>query len=284
MCFLVAQKRKMKKTIITVSITMVLTALVVLTIFEVLAQMDQAEADEIEEIESEILGEKRKLLIHLPTTYDSLKRYPVLYVLDGSSQDFRMAAIAEVLNRAGVVEEMIIVGIPNTNRNRDLTPHYILQDTDGNTYGEGDRFLQFLTQEAEPYIRARYPVTNYRMLAGHSRAGLFSFYAGLEKPGFYDALFCFSPAFWRDEAIIVDNAATAWKRAAPLDTFLFMSLGTEENDKMTSAYQQMTHLMDQYLGDNGIHQLTEGANHGNNLYFSTPFALTKWGESRNVTR
>ena len=36
---------------------------------------------------STILGQERELIIHLPSAYDPLKRYPVLYVLDGSSQD-----------------------------------------------------------------------------------------------------------------------------------------------------------------------------------------------------
>jgi len=274
----------MKKTIITVAITMAVTALVVLAIFEVMAQMNQVEADLIEEFDSKIWGEKRKLLIHLPTNYDSQKRYPALYVLDGSSQDFRMAAIAEILNRAGVVEEMIIVGIPNTNRNRDLTPHYILQDTEGEVHGEGGKFLDFLTTEAVPMIQSKYRVTSYQMLAGHSRAGLFAFYAGLERPGFFNALFCFSPALWRDDAIIVDKATAQWQSTVPEPTFLFMSLGTEENEKMTTAYRKMATSMDQYFDTHGIHHMTEGANHGNNLYYSAPLALTKWSQFRNDSR
>ena len=258
---------------------MTITALIVLTIVEVMDQMDQPEADAIEEIHSDILGESRKILIHFPRNYDPAKKYPTLYVLDGSSQDFRMAALAEILNVAEVVPEMIVVGIPNTDRNRDLTPHYILKDTDGNVYGQGDRFLSFVEQEVIPLIESKYPTNGYRMFAGHSRAGLFAFYTYLEKPQVFDAYFCLSPAFWRDDSIIIDKTKALMTDNRDLSKFIFMSLGTEENDKMRSAYNEMTLLLDaNTLLKYFLHRYMPKANHGNNLYYSTPIALKLWSE------
>ncbi|MEO9485131.1 MAG: alpha/beta hydrolase-fold protein [Ekhidna sp.] len=268
----------MKKTLLTVLITTILTALIVLTVFEVIAQQRQIEADALVEIDSEILNEKRNILIHLPYAYDPDEVYPVLYVLDGSSQDFRMAGIAEVLNMAGTVPEMIIVGIPNTNRNRDLTPHYILQETDGEIYGEGDHFLSFITDEVAPYIEGRYPTNGYKMLAGHSRGGLFSFYAYLERPNSFDAYFSFSPAFWRDESLAVKKAEKELSYSST-GNFIFLSLGTEENDKMKAGYDAMIRLMNTGTIESYHHMYTPNANHGNNLFYSTPKALQLWAES-----
>lgn len=271
----------MKKTLLTVLITMVITAIAVLTIFEMIAQRKQLDADVQEDIDSSILGEQRKLLIHLPSGYDPSLTYPVMYVLDGSSQDFRIAGIADLLKRAEIVQDMIIVGIPNTDRNRDLTPHYILQDTDGEVFGGGDKFLSFITDEVIPFIESKYPANPYRMLAGHSRGGLFTYYAYLERPEIFDAVFCFSPAFWRDGSIILEKAQQFYSSEERENPFIFMSLGTEENDKMTKAYKAMTNFLDGKGVMNVVHTYTQGANHGNNLYYSTPMALKRWAEQIN---
>lgn len=267
----------MKKSIITILATMLVTTIMVIAIFEIIAQTDQPEADALIEIESKVLSENRELLIHLPLGFNPAKRYPIMYVLDGASQDFRIAGIAEILNRADIVEKFIIVGIPNTNRNRDLTPHYIYQETDGQELGKGDRFLDFLTTEVIPFVESRYLVKN-RMLAGHSRAGLYTFYAYLEKPEVFDAIFCFSPAFWRDDMIILEKTQQFYSSIVKYNPYIFMSLGTEENEKMKHAYDSMVkHLSKKNVG-NLIHTYTEEANHNNNLFYSSPLALKKWAD------
>ncbi len=271
----------MKKVIIAVIVTTIVMIVGMVTLLEIIDQMDQLEADNAENIYSEVLAEKRDILIHLPPTYSPSQEYPVMYVLDGTSQDFRIAEIAGLLSRAGVVRDMIIVGIPNTDRNRDLTPHYILQETDGKDFGQGDQFLKFLTNEVIPFIESKYPVNEHRMLAGHSRAGLFTFYAYLEQPDTFDALFCFSPAFWRDDSTILTKAQNFYSSVQSESPFIFMSLGTEENAKMTKAYKSMTNLLDGKAIDNVVHIYTAGANHGNNLYYSTPKALKTWDEHVN---
>lgn len=270
--------KNMKKILLTALITVVITTISVFYVFKMIVEMDEQVADVQEEIDSKILGEKRDILIHLPVEYDPAQSYPVMYVLDGSSQDFRIASIAETLNRAELVEKMIIVGIPNTDRNRDLTPHYILQETDGEVYGKGDKFLSFISDEVIPFIDSKYPVNEYRMLTGHSRAGLFTFYAYLEKPEIFDGLFCFSPAFWRDDSIILEKVEMFYSSDRKEKPFIFMSLGTEENDKMTKAYSAMTAFLDVKMVENVVQTYTAEANHGNNLFYSFPKALKSWAE------
>src|SRR5688500_7699081 len=64
-------------------------------------------------IHSDILNEDRELTIRLPRNYKPDTKYPVMYVLDGGSQDARMANTAEILAAAGYAPEVIVVGIPN---------------------------------------------------------------------------------------------------------------------------------------------------------------------------
>ena len=70
-------------------------------------------------LQSNILGQERELIIHLPGGHGHEKRYPVLYVLDGSSQDQPLADKLESLFAEGLVPPTIVVGIPNMSaRNR----------------------------------------------------------------------------------------------------------------------------------------------------------------------
>src|ERR1700744_3060567 len=66
-------------------------------------------------IYSKILNEKRAVWIHV--TDDTARRYPVLYMMDGEDHFYSAAAIIKQM--AGVIPDMIVVGITNTDRERD---------------------------------------------------------------------------------------------------------------------------------------------------------------------
>ena len=53
---------------------------------------------------SSLLGEQRTYAVHLPDSYlrAPAKRYPVLYVLDGTSQSMHTAASAALMAFSGV--------------------------------------------------------------------------------------------------------------------------------------------------------------------------------------
>ncbi len=272
----------MKKTILTVILSIVFTAIAFLVLLEIASQNDQLIADKVERIDSKILGEKRKLLVHLPWTYESesSKKYPLLLVLDGSSQDYSLAQAAQTLAAVGHLPEMIIVGIPNSDRNRDLTPHQIRQATDGDEMGEGDAFTAFLEKEVIAFMDQNYRTKPYRMISGNSRGGLFSFYTLLQAPHLFDAYFCFSPAFWRDDHRIVAETKTFLASKDSLNAFIYMSLGSAENPKMTKGYKAMVSLLEKE-NKRGLHwsaHYTPDAVHRNNFYYSLPQALQLWGE------
>jgi len=64
---------------------------------------------------------------------------------------------------------MIVVGIENTNRTRDLTP--TIDNSIANS-GGNEKLISFIEKELIPYIDSTYPVEPYRMLIGHSYGGL----------------------------------------------------------------------------------------------------------------
>lgn len=62
-------------------------------------------------IHSTILDEERRVIIHLPRNYskDTAQKYPVMYVLDGTSQDDHTADKINILSDAGLAPVAIVV-------------------------------------------------------------------------------------------------------------------------------------------------------------------------------
>ncbi len=269
----------MKKAILlSAGLSAVVTALLVLSWVEISDQMQQPKADVYHDVQSETLKETREILVHLPKGYSAEKQYPVIYVLDGGSNDFSLAAVVEILSQTATVKPTIVVGIPNTYRNRDLTPPFMFRQTGGAQKGEGNRFLTFLETELFPMIASKYATSGHRLLVGHSRGGLYAFYAALEKPSLFDAVFCFSPAFWRDDQAMVQRVDKKRSTDFILLPWLYLSLGTEENDKMKQGFASMLTVLEAKVPGRFTGVYTEQANHHNNLYQSAPKALAAWAK------
>ena len=74
-------------------------------------------------IESKALNETRTYLVHKPGGYDFTdERYPVIVLLDGEDNIQHVSATADFLANNGRAMKMLVVGIENTDRQRDLTP------------------------------------------------------------------------------------------------------------------------------------------------------------------
>lgn len=152
---------------------------------------------------STVLGEDREVIVHPPESYLSHpdRRYPVIYVLDGSNQDIHTARSAALMARIGLMPEVLVVGVPNVSgpgRQRDYTPPFMVQDIDDakSPMGRGDRFLEFMRTELIPDIERNYRADSTRMLLGHSRGGLLVAYSLMATPELFQARFAHSHG-WR---------------------------------------------------------------------------------------
>src|ERR1051325_8946704 len=74
---------------------------------------------------STALGELRHINVHVPKTYgaSASTRFPVLYMPDGGiDEDFpHIVNTVDSLIALGEIRPVIVVGVPNTERRRDLT-------------------------------------------------------------------------------------------------------------------------------------------------------------------
>ena len=225
-------------------------------------------------------------MVSLPESYqrDPARRYPVLYVLDGSSHTGPTARSARLLARSGATPEIIVVGLPSSreNRARDYTPPYMRAEGEADSpAGQADRFLRFIEAEVVPDVDRRYRTTATRMLAGNSRGGLFVVYSLLERPELFNARFAFSPALWRDDDRIVAELTRSLKGHGATATFVYLSLGDRENEKMTRAFRKTVEVLRtsappavRWRAD-----FTRGADHDDNAVLSTPVALREFSKA-----
>jgi hypothetical protein len=181
-------------------------------------------------IKSSVLGEDRTILVRTPPGYETNKRaYPVLYMTDGDAHIGHTGSTIEFLARNGRMSEMIVVGITNTDRTRDLTP------TKGSgpnaeqfaTAGGADNFLKFIATELFPEIEKQYRVQPYRVLAGHSLGGLFVIHTLITRPEMFNGYVAVSPSLqWGDDATL-KRAEEFLKTRKELNATLYTSLGNE---------------------------------------------------------
>ncbi len=166
----------------------------------------------VDSVYSTILKEQRKVWVYVPNMktggQDAGQRYPVVYLLDGDGHFESVVGMIQQLSQVNgntVVPEMIIVGIPNTDRTRDLTPTHIASDPpmmDSNfskTTGGGENFTAFMEKELMPHIDSIYPTQPFKMLIGHSFGGLTVMNIITNHATLFNAYIAIDPSMWYDK-------------------------------------------------------------------------------------
>ena len=108
------------------------------------------------------------------------------------------------VNGNTICPEMIVVGIPNTDRTRDLTPTHVNADPpfmDSNftkTSGGGEKFIEFIEKEVMPHIDSAYPTEPYKILIGHSFGGLTAMNTLIHHTTLFNAYIVIDPSMWWD--------------------------------------------------------------------------------------
>ena len=196
-------------------------------------------------IKSTVLGEDRTILVRTPQGYDTNKTaYPVLYMTDGDAHIGHTSSTIEFLARNGRMSDMIVVGITNTDRTRDLTPTKATGPNAAQfpTAGGADKFLKFIETEVIPEIEKNYRVRPYRVLAGHSFGGLFVVHTLITRPELFNSYIAVSPSLqWSDEATL-RRAEEFFKNRKELNVTLFTSLGNEPGD-IGKAFEEFRQLL-----------------------------------------
>lgn len=174
----------------------------------------------IDSIQSTILNEKRKIWVHIPESFtaDAKKRYPIVYLLDGDAHFYSVVGMIHQLSAVNgnkICPEMIVVGIPNTNRTRDLTPTHVdvdvpyMDSTLSKPSGGGELFINFMEKELMPYIEAKYPTKPYKILIGHSFGGLLAMQTFVHHNHLFNSYVCIDPSMWWDNQKLLKESQKA---------------------------------------------------------------------------
>lgn len=117
----------------------------------------------------------------------------------------------------GAIRPVIVVGIPNTERRRDLTgPTRVAADSAiAPRVGGSAAFRRFIRDELIPAVGARYRTTAERAIVGESLAGLFVMETFLGDPALFDHYVAFDPSLWWNRGALVDSAPALLAVARP---------------------------------------------------------------------
>lgn len=195
---------------------MKITALLLVTILIISCQKPTSTPDPIPEhesftIESKEVNETRTINVWLPEGYaTSGESYPIMYMPDGGIQeDFPHIAntIAELV-QTKKIKPIILVGIENTVRRRDLTPPtQVEKDKEvAPVVGESAKFRAFIQNELFPSIESKYRTTPQKGIIGESLAGLFVMETLFVQPEMFDIYIAMDPSLWWNNHQLVTNS------------------------------------------------------------------------------
>lgn len=225
------------------------------------------------EIQSGILNEKRVLNIYLPNGYsrDSIKRYPVIYLLDGSiDEDFiHISGLVQFgsFSWINMIPESIVIGIANVDRKRDFTfPTNNKEDkADFPATGESEKFINFIEKELRPFVQNRYQTDSMETLIGQSLGGLLATEILFKKPALFDNYIIISPSLWWDDESLLKYTPVPYSAKKSI----YIGVGKEGEtmeraardlyDKLTLQKEQHTKLYFEFF---------EHQNHGDALHLA----------------
>jgi predicted alpha/beta superfamily hydrolase len=185
-------------------------------------------------IESKALGEVRRINVYVPPAYGEAAdaRRPVLYMPDGGmAEDFlHIAGLVQVSVGNGSIRPVILVGIENTQRRRDMTgPTTNPEDMKiAPVVGGSATFRRFLRAELMPVITARYRTTPETAIMGESLAGLFVVETLLLEPDLFGSYIAFDPSLWWNNKALLLGSAEHLKTTRGRTTSVYLASSSEK--------------------------------------------------------
>lgn len=191
---------------------------------------------------SKALNEERHFWVYLPPDYNTTKfapaKYPVVYLLDAESNFHSFTGLQQSLAKGpyAMTPQMIVVGITNTNRTRDLTPteanrqaffdksKKMFQQSGGNK-----NFITFLEKELRPYIEKNYRTSGYNVLNGHSFGGLTAVNVLLNHTKLFNSYIIIDPSLWWDNEIMIKKTDSVFAKKDFARTNIYVAMANKIN-------------------------------------------------------
>jgi len=200
---------------------------------------------------SKILNENRKIWVHVPDenadpdgNIFAKQQYPVIYLLDGWEPNF--SVVTSIVQQLGEgsgnlgFPQMIVVGIPNTDRTRDLTPTQsfsmpMMDSMSAKSSGGGEKFISFIEKELIPHVDSLYPAAPYRIFIGHSLGGLMAIYTLINHATLFNAYVAIDPSTIWDNQIVLKQAREALEKKQFENNSLFLAIANTMNSGIDTS-------------------------------------------------
>ena len=226
------------------------------------------------------LDRNRRIWIYLPQNYSNNpdEHYPVLYMHDGQNVFDAFTSFAgewQVDETLNDLEDQglrvpIVVAIDNGGSLRidEYSPWYNSAFQMG---GEGDAYIDFITETLKPFIDEQYRTLPDRIhtgIMGSSLGGLISHYGAINRQDVFGKAGLFSPSYWFSDTVwtFVRAAGSAF------DMRIYQMTGSLEGDEMVSNTLMMhDSLLNVGFSSNEVNSIIiEGGQH-NELLWSSQF-------------
>lgn len=193
--------------------------IVLLCVIDRASGQDNSHAKSIGEsifFKSFVLEEDREIQVFLPTDYqDNIRKYPVLYVMDGQRYFLNGIAFQQNLTWQEIVPDFIIIGIvTDSQKRRNLF------------YNESSKFIQFLEKELIPKIDKDYRTINERIYFGWEMAAGLGVEILADSPLLFKGYLLSSPTHISNERLEKVNRLLTSK--IKQDMMVYASLGAVE--------------------------------------------------------
>jgi len=235
-------------------------------------------------IESRVLREKRRINIYVPPGYDTKPgaRYPILYMPDGGTkEDFpHLTRTVDTAIRAGQILPIVVVGIENTKRRRDLTgPTLVAKDkTIAAVVGGSEMFRRFIRDELFARVREHVRGDGTTAIIGESLAGLFIVETFFVAPGMFDAYVAIDPSLGWNAGEIGRKAAERLMAGSWSGRSLHLSsAGKSKNDGNSVQARPLVMALKKHApkGMRWKYEPRPEQNHST-IYRATKLAALKW--------
>lgn len=202
----------------------------------------------IDSVYSKTLGENRKIWVYVPNSNESgiysKQKYPVVYLLDGDAHFYSVVGMIQQLSSVNgntICPQMIVVGIPNTDRTRDLTPTHVdvdlpfMDSSFSKNSGGGENFISFIEKELMPHVDSVYPTQPYKMLIGHSFGGLAVINILVHHPYLFNSYVAVDPSMWYAKRKLLNEAKQAFAKNDYSGKALFIGIANTMNPGMDTV-------------------------------------------------
>jgi len=156
-------------------------------------------------LHSKILNQDRSYWVCLPPSYHAsnnqpLQKYPVLYLLDAEWNFYWVCPVMQFMEQSRQIPEFLVIGVPNIDREHDLTPTRYPNEPSS---GGGAVFERFLNEELRPQINTKFRTVSYSILVGHSAGGALAADAFLRQTVGFQGYIAIDPALgWVNQDLI----------------------------------------------------------------------------------